>query len=226
MLSPSPLAARSPTPIHRRPKTGHWPNRTPPAFPARPTLAPATPAAARVSTPRGLSSLPAYVLHLVPGSAFPSCLFTRCHPYSLRHRLQRFCSARCAHSCTVVPPPQGTPGLVPLPLLLGLFANVHAATKRNHSVTTGGLRGLTAERFDVADQLPTLRFRQLRPHRHAAADHAVCQEPKDSSRRGGLYFFRAKSRAFLAAFGGLTVTFGAVLIEEIAAGSDSVEVAL
>src|SRR5260370_35171995 len=117
MLSPSPLAPRSPAPIHRRPKTGPSPNRTPPAFPARPTLAPATPAAARVSTPRGLSGLLAYAHHLVPGSAFPSCLFTRCHPYFLRHRLQRFCSPRCAPSFTVVPPPQRTPGLVPLPPL-------------------------------------------------------------------------------------------------------------
>src|SRR5229473_908585 len=119
MLSPSPLAARSPAPIHRRPKTGHWPNRTPPAFPARPTPALATPTSARASAPRGLSSLPAYVLLLLPGSAFPSCLFTRCHPIFLRHRLQPFCSATCAHSCTVVPPPQGTPGLVP-PVAAGL----------------------------------------------------------------------------------------------------------
>src|SRR5260370_29894892 len=111
MLSPSPLAARSPAPIHRRPKTGHWPNRTPPAFPARSTPALATPTSARVSAPRGFSSPPAYVLHLVPGSAFPSCLFTRCHPISLRHLLRRFCSARYAHSCTVFSPPQGTPGL-------------------------------------------------------------------------------------------------------------------
>src|SRR6266849_5480769 len=111
MLFPSPLAARSPAPIHRRPRTGYWPNRTPPAFPARPTLALATPAAARVSAPRGLLSLPAYVLHLV---RIPKLPLHRCHPIFLRHRLQRFCSARYAHSCTVVPPPQGTPGLVPV----------------------------------------------------------------------------------------------------------------
>src|SRR5579859_7533326 len=114
MRSPSPLAARSPAPIHRRPKTARWPNRTLPAFPARPTPALATLAAARASASRGLSSLLAWALHLIPGSPLPRCPFTRCHPISLRHRRYPFCSAIRAHSHTVVPPEQGTQGLVPV----------------------------------------------------------------------------------------------------------------
>src|SRR5260370_33497456 len=82
-----------------------------------------------------------------------------------------------------------------------------------------------AKRFDVPHQLPALRFRQFRPDRHPLSNDTIRQYPENRAWRGALNFGGTQARP-LATLRRNTMTFGAALFEENAAGSNGVRVVL
>src|SRR6266446_4211002 len=91
---------------------------------------------------------------------------------------------------------------------------------------SGRLRLLPTKRFQVTDELPALWFGQLRPHRHSFSNHAIRQDPENRARRGALHFRDAEVWPFLAALRRITVTLGAVLLEENSACGNGVRILL
>jgi|ERR1051326_1747589 len=81
-----------------------------------------------------------------------------------------------------------------------------------------------AKRFNVRDNLPALRFRQLGPDGHAAADHAVGEDPEKCSGGRGLNFFGAQTRSLPSARGRVPMTFRAMLLEQLLACQGSVRI--
>ena len=76
----------------------------------------------------------------------------------------------------------------------------------------GGSQG-----FEIAHNLPALRFRQLRPHGHAASNHTVGENPKQRAGGRALHFLRPQARTFAAAFSGLAVALDTVLGKQVCA---------
>ena len=97
-------------------------------------------------------------------------------------------------------------------------ARVHARGPGSRAFGLCGLGSPTAaQRLDVANQLPALGFGQLRPDGHAAADHAVGQQPEQRSRSGLLHLGGAQAGALLAPPSRRrSVALGAMLFEEFA----------
>lgn len=94
---------------------------------------------------------------------------------------------------------------------------------RRRGVTVDQPQGdVGAQRFQERNDLPPLRLRQLRPHRHAAAYHSVGQNPKERAGRGALDLVLAQAGAFFTAFGHAPVAFRAVLGEKLAASSHGI----
>src|SRR4029077_12035305 len=74
--------------------------------------------------------------------------------------------------------------------------------------------GGSGKGFYVADKLPTLRLRKLRPDRHAVADNAVGKNPKQGTWRCLLHFVGEQTWRPAPSLGHLTVAFRAVPREE------------
>jgi hypothetical protein len=81
-------------------------------------------------------------------------------------------------------------------------------------------RSGTSERFQETDKLPALRFGQLGPDRHAAADYTICQNPENCARFSALDFRDEKTWGSLPAFCLATVALRAMLCVENAAGGN------
>src|ERR1051326_824635 len=81
-----------------------------------------------------------------------------------------------------------------------------------------------AQRFNVRDDLPALRFRQLGPDGHAAADYTVGENPEKCSGRGGLNFLGAQTRSLPSSRGFVPMTFRAMLLEQLLACQGSVRI--
>src|SRR6516225_9904046 len=77
-----------------------------------------------------------------------------------------------------------------------------------------GLCRRSAKRFDETDELPALWLGKFRPHRHSLSNDAIRQDPENRSRFSNLNFWSPQTGCFLAAFGIVTVTFRAMLLEE------------
>jgi len=86
----------------------------------------------------------------------------------------------------------------------------------------GSEMGSDAERLEVANQLPTLGFREFRPHGHTPTDDTVGQQPEQGAGRGILHFIGAQARPLLPALSHVSVALGTVLSEEFAAGCRSI----
>src|SRR6267378_5031951 len=96
---------------------------------------------------------------------------------------------------------------------LGFFRNVVHCFRRNY-----------AKRFNVGNKLPTLWLWQFRPHRHAAPNNAIGQNPEHSSRRGTLDFDGSQTRRFLSAERGFTMAFGTVLLKQVFPSRNSIRI--
>src|SRR5579859_31422 len=72
-----------------------------------------------------------------------------------------------------------------------------------------------AERFDVANQLPALGFRQFGPNGHPLTDDPVGQKPEKSARGGAFDWIDTQARASFTAIRRLAVAVGAVLPEQL-----------
>src|SRR5215467_1519211 len=82
----------------------------------------------------------------------------------------------------------------------------------------GSRLGGRSERLYVANQLPTLGFRELGPDWHPAPHDAIRQQPEEGTRGGLLYLGSAKVGALFAPLAPASVALGAMLFEEFGTG--------
>jgi len=83
-----------------------------------------------------------------------------------------------------------------------------------------------SQRLDVADQLPALGLWKFGPYRHAAAHHAVGDQPKQSAGSSSLHLRSAQAGGFLAAIREIAVAFCAMQAVEFAAGNYGIGILL
>src|SRR5260370_25077880 len=70
--------------------------------------------------------------------------------------------------------------------------------------------------FQVRNDLPAWRLRQLRPYGHATPYPAVGQNPEERARRSALHFVFVQARSLLAALCHVPMAFCAMLSEKLA----------
>src|SRR3954462_14931864 len=83
---------------------------------------------------------------------------------------------------------------------------------------------VSAQRPDITHNLPTLRLREFRPDRHAAADYAICHNPENSARGRLLYLVGPEARTFFPALSSLSMTFGAMRFKKLFSSGHSIRI--